>query len=350
MIRLDNMGMIDATLLSTLNNNQHILCISHVSPDGDAIGSLVGMGWLLRALGKDPTLVLQDEPPSEHLALPGADTIITAQSTEFASVVTNRAFDLVVCLDASSRDRMGAAYNPAVHGKAPLIVIDHHITNTNFGDINWVAPTCAATCQMLAQLAGALGVPLEGPLAECLLTGIVTDTLCFRTSNTNADVLEVAMRLMRGGADLARITERTVNRQPFSLVKLWSLVLPSVQLEEGVIWAEIQRTQFQAAGHPPSDVNLSSFLVKADEADISAVFAEKEDQEGVAAIECSFRAKPGFDVSQVAFSFGGGGHPPASGCTISGTLSQVITQVIPALKAARQRQAQNRIDAVRAQA
>src|SRR5690606_26013261 len=110
-----------------------------------------------------------------------------------------RAFDLVICLDSSSPDRMGSAYNPAVHAAAPLLVIDHHITNTRFGDINWVAPETAATCQMVAYLADALEVPLDGELAPCLLTGLVTDTLCFRTSNTDAEVLETAMRLMRGG-------------------------------------------------------------------------------------------------------------------------------------------------------
>src|SRR5690606_21352676 len=114
------------------------------------------------------------------------------------------------------------------HAAAPLLVIDHHITNTRFGDINWVAPETAATCQMVAYLADALEVPLDGELAPCLLTGLVTDTLCFRTSNTDAEVLETAMRLMRGGADLVAITQRTVNRRPFSLIKLWSLILPTV--------------------------------------------------------------------------------------------------------------------------
>jgi phosphoesterase RecJ-like protein len=188
-------------------------------------------------LGKQPTLALQDPPPSEHRLLPGADAIITSQSSNYRSDVQEQPFDAVICVDASSPDRMGNAYNSQVHGNVPLIVIDHHITNTDFGTINWVAPECAAACQMLAYLADALGVPLDGELAECLLTGLVTDTLCFRTSNTTSAVLEVAQRLMQGGANLTTITQRRVNRQPFAMIEIWSSILPTIQLEDGVIWA-----------------------------------------------------------------------------------------------------------------
>ena len=331
--------MIEATLLETLANARRVLCISHVKPDGDAVGSLLGMGWLLRRLGKQPTLALQDAVPDEHRILPGADDILTAEHPAYAAEAVNRPFDLVICLDASSPDRMGSAYNPVVHAAVPLLVIDHHITNTRFGAVNWVAPTCAATCQMLAYLADALDVTLDGELAECLLTGLVTDTLCFRTSNTDAEVLEVAMRLLRGGADLATITQRTVSRHPFSLIKLWGLILPGVHLEEGVIWSVATPAMFAGAGHPFNDISLSSFLVTADEADMSVVFVEKPDEvTGAPTVECSFRAKPGFDVAQLAFEFGGGGHAPAAGCTITGEGAEVIPRVVAAMQAARRRQ------------
>jgi phosphoesterase RecJ-like protein len=193
---------------------------------------------------------------------------------------------------------------------------------------------------MLVYLADAVQAPLEGALAECLLTGIVTDTLCFRTSNTTPAVLEAAMRLMQGGADLSLITERTVNRRPYNLIRLWGFVLPSVQLEERVIWATVTRAQLARAELFPSDISLSSFLITADEADISAVFLEKLDGQGHLAVECSFRAKRGFNVAEVAFALGGGGHPAASGCTLAGTLAEVTARVVTALKEAHRRQAQ----------
>lgn len=331
---------IDPQVTAAIRSAQQILCISHVKPDGDAVGSLLGVGRLLYQLGKTPTLALQDGVPDEHQVLPGASSILSAELAQYATEVQNRAFDLVICLDASSPDRMGDTYNPVVHAAAPLLVIDHHITNTRFGDINWVAPECAATCQMVAYLADSLEVPLSGELAECLLTGLVTDTLCFRTSNTDAEVLETAMRLMRGGANLAAITQQTVNRRPFSLIKLWSLILPTIHLEEGVIWAIAEQSLFDLAGFPMNDISLSSFLVTADEADMSAVLVEKRDEiTGEPAVECSFRAKPGFNVAELAFAFGGGGHAPASGCTLLGTLTEVEAAVIPAMQAARREQA-----------
>src|SRR4051794_36064553 len=154
--------MSDPTLLTaiqeSINGANHILCLAHVAPDGDAVGSLLGLGWLLRGLGKQPTLALQDAPPKEYGFLPAFDAIITSQAPNYPSDVQGRAFDLVICTDSSSPDRMGSVYNPQVHGSVPLILIDHHVTNTRFGAINWVAPECAAACQMVAYLADAFGM------------------------------------------------------------------------------------------------------------------------------------------------------------------------------------------------
>lgn len=334
--------MIHATvtpeLKAALRNGQAILCLSHVKPDGDAVGSLLGMAWLLRTLGKQPVLALQDAVPDEGGHLPGVDDIITGDSPNYERVVRSRAFDLIICLDASSPDRMGTVYNPAVHRAATLLVIDHHVTNTGFGALNWVDPTSVSTTQMVAQLADALDAPLAGPLAICLLTGLVTDTLCFSTSNVSARTLELAMRLMDGGADLAAITQQTVNRRPFRLIKLWSLVLPTVHLADGVVWATATPEMLAQTGTPASEVGLSSYLVTADEADMSAVFIEQINGDGTPRVECSFRAKPGFNVAEVAFALGGGGHPAAAGCTVDGDLATVLPRVVAALQAARGRQ------------
>ncbi len=326
----------NADVIAALKAGEDILCVSHIAPDGDAVGSLLGMGWILRALGKSPTLTLQDAVPVEHRVLPGAKDVITSNTASYETSVRQHKFDLVICLDASSQDRMGDAYNNSVHESAELVVIDHHITNTHFGDVNWVEPQCAATCQMLVYLADMLEVALTGALAECLLTGIVTDTLAFRTSNTTPEVLEAATQCMEGGISLNKITQRTLNRRPFSILKIWSQALAHMQLQDGIIWAPVTLDELHEHGAENLDLNLSSFLVTADEADISAVFIEKAEN-GAMAVECSFRAKPGFDVASVAFSLGGGGHPAASGCTITGTLDEVIADVVPMLQKARGR-------------
>lgn len=321
-----------ADVIDAIGDHVDVLCVSHVGPDGDALGSLLGMGWMLKAMGRQPTMALQDRVPDNLTMLPGADAVVGPDAIRDD-------YDLILCLDASSVDRMGTIFRPADHEQIPLLVIDHHVTNTLFGSVNWVAPQCAATCQMLLYLADALEIPLTDELAECLLTGVVTDTLCFRTSNTDANVLEAAMRLMRGGAKLADITAQTLNRRPFSQVKLWGSVLCDVQLAEGVIWATVSQNQYTQAGYDSdSDLNLSSLLVSTIEADMSATFAEKTGDDDELVVECSFRAKPGFDVATLAFELGGGGHPPASGCTLPGSLDAVSQRVVDLLQDERRRQ------------
>lgn len=319
-------------LLTALRTAHHILCVSHVNADGDAYGSVLGMTHLLHRLGKRAVAAMPDPVIPDFTFLSGAEAIIAPDAVADD-------YDLIVCLDMSSPDRMGAIFDPTRHTAIPLVVIDHHITNTRFGAANWVEASCAATSQMLVYLADALGVALDLPLAECLLTGIVTDTLCFRTSNTTPEVLEAAMRLQRAGANLAATVQRTLNRLPFSTLPLWSQVLAGARLESGVAWVTVSQAQLRAAGHADDDSRLNSILSSVNEADMSAVFTEKTNVQGDPTVECSFRAKPGFTVGDLAFQLGGGGHAPASGCTLAGDLAAVVARVVPLMIAARQQQA-----------
>ena len=271
--------------------------------------------------------------PVEHRVLPGAADIISGDRRTFESAVRSHAFDVIVCLDASSPDRMGSAYNPDVHESATLVVIDHHITNTllrrhQLGGrrLRLHLPDACLSWPMRS------ASRLTASWRECLLTGMVTDTLGFRTSNTTPDVLGAAMRLMQGGADLT--DHHPAHRQP-----------PPVQRDQAVGkgaagraargWRDLddRRTgDAAAAGSGEQRHQPQQFPGYRDEADISAVFTETTTGDDVPVVECSFRAKPGFDVSQVAFSLGGGGHPAASGCTIPGPLPDAIARVIPALQ------------------
>lgn len=319
--------MIPASLLNGLRDATRVLAVSHVKPDGDAIGSLLALGHMLGALGKSSVLSLNDPVPAIYRSLPGADAIVGPQRDAAG-------FDAVIALDCSSVDRLGRAYG-AAFAHLPLLVIDHHITNDRFGTINWVAPECAATSQMLLLLADALGVTIDQPMAQCLLTGLVTDTLCFRTNNTTAAVLAAGMRLLEAGGNLTTITENILEQRSFNVVRLWGTVLDAAQLEQGVIWVTISLAQFEACGANGDDGSLSSLLIRTEGADISATFAEKLGESGAAAVECSFRARKGFDISGVAQQLGGGGHPAAGGCTVPGTLAEATAKVIPLLQQAR---------------
>lgn len=311
-----------------LRGSRRVLALSHVAPDGDAIGSLLGFGWILAAAWREAgdatdrafVAACADPVPAQFRWLPG--------SQEIVSEVPAGPWDVVVALDASDAPRLGRVFRPADYGSAALVVLDHHITNLQFGTLNYVDTAAVATAQIVVDLADALAVPIGPEAATCLLTGLVTDTLGFRTANVTPAVLAVAMRLMEAGASLSEVTGRTLNYRPFSVLRLWGLALADVRLEHGVAWAAITHAMRQQVAAPPNgDGGLVSQLINAPEAAIAAVFVEKPDGQ----IEIGFRSRPGYDVSQVALSLGGGGHPQASGCTIPGPLEDAQRRVLPML-------------------
>ncbi len=301
---------------------QRIQLVTHIDPDGDAIGSLLGLGWLLRAQGNNVTLTCESPVPSLYTWLPGSQEIGPASCTASLS------HDLVISLDCSDQQRTGQtpATGSADSRRVPLINIDHHITNTNFGTVNLVDPGCVATTQLVLVLADALGWHLSQPVALCLLTGIVTDTRGLRTSNVDAQVLAAVLRLTEAGAPLAEITRRTLDQRPLSIVRLWGEAIGGLQLDDGILWTEVTGDMLKR--WPSSEdgmTGLSNFLAGVREALVIAVLAEREDEHTV---DVGLRAAPGYDVSGIALRLGGGGHPQASGCTLRGDLQDVRDLVL----------------------
>ncbi|MCO6450955.1 MAG: bifunctional oligoribonuclease/PAP phosphatase NrnA [Caldilineales bacterium] len=306
------------SLLEAIQSARHPALIAHIAPDGDAIGSLLGLGILLYELGKDPILACQDRVPISFQFLPFADQI-TDQIHHDA--------DLIIALDSSDRERLGDIYHPGEIGNLPLVVIDHHITNLEYGGINWIEPGASATAEMIYYLAEALHVPVDTAAATCLLTGIVTDTRGFRTNNTTSRTMHVVAKLTAAGASLNQITETTLNSNSSDLIRLWGRALVTMQIDGGVISAVNKLAMREDLGRLIRADGLASFLLSAREAQIAVVFTELPDGE----IEISFRARPGQDVASLALELGGGGHPLASGCTVNGTVEDVRRDVVKRL-------------------
>jgi phosphoesterase RecJ-like protein len=299
------------------------LLICHVYPDGDAIGSLLGLGLGLRALGKTPTLACEHPSPPKFSFLSGYDTIVNTLDSD--------QFDLVIGLDSSDLARLGNVYDAdRLHG-IPLVIIDHHATNLYFGDVNLVDPTVASTAQLVLALLDHLGVPVEQDIANCLLTGITTDTVGFRTANVTPQVMKDTMRLMEAGASLSLVAQRSFNQRPLIELSLLARGLGRLEAEHGLAYSEILLADRRACGYQGGgDVGLVGMLARTKEVHIAAVFVEKENNE----VEVGFRADPGYDVAQVALGLGGGGHAAASGCTVPGSLEAVKARVLPLLRAA----------------
>lgn len=307
-----------------------LVLITHISPDGDAIGSLLGLTNALRARGKRVDAVVDGGVPDYLQFIPGSETVLP--------VLTTGEWDLMISLDASDEARTGQA---GAYGRANskrVINLDHHATNTMFGDFHLVMPDAVSSTEVVFLWLEAMGDPLTPDVAQPLLTGLVTDTRGFRTSNVKAATLGYAQKLMEAGASLTEITLRALDSHPYSVIELWKYAMPSVELNNTVISATITQEDFRRANMTEenrTDGGLVSMLLSVTQAMISVVFEEAANGN----VDLSFRAKPGYDVAKVAFALGGGGHKQASGATVPGPLDAVKARVMPMLhEAAREGQ------------
>lgn len=307
-----------ATARVLIASANRVLLLTHVAPDGDALGSLLGLSFALRAVGKETTCVSPDGCPETFRFLPGSDEIVKKAKGNF---------DLVITVDCADIPRAGKPGETL--GRAPDINIDHHATNPGFATLNFVDADSVATAELIADLLPALGLPLTQPAAECLLCGVVSDTLGFRTSNTNARALSTAQKLMAAGADLPRIYDHALNRRSLTSVLLWGQALSRTALDGELAWTTIPLAAKKTVGyHGKGDADVINVLGTIGEARVFIVFTETENGE----VKISWRARPGFDVSRVAQTFGGGGHVAAAGATVKGALAEVEAKVLETTK------------------
>lgn len=300
---------------------RQVLLVSHLAPDGDAIGSLLGLKWLLQAQQIDAIAANQDGVPEFLRFLPGWESVVQTVSCPGP--------DLVIALDSSDVQRLGQVVRPDACGPLPVINIDHHVTNLRFGTLDLVDGNATSTCEMVYHLARALDWPMSAQAAQCLLTGIVGDTMGFRTANVSPALLSIAQHLMAAGASLSLVNDHLFHRSSLASICLWGKALTAVRLEDRIIWTVIPVThRAECYGVEQSDTGLASFLVAAQEADVAAVLVQRQD----GAVDVGLRAVPGVDVSQVALHLGGGGHPQAAGCTLWLPLDEAEQTVLTALR------------------
>lgn len=300
----------------------HVLAITHVGPDGDALGSLTAVGQAMQQLGKRVTLVCDDGSLNRFKYLALSDRIQTERES-------NIPYDLLFVVDCGDETRMGKAFTTLPNPKPFIINVDHHITNTLFGDINLVDPEATSTTEILYSLFADLGISLTTDLALSLLTGLVTDTLGFRTVGVTARTMKIASNLMEVGADLSLVTMQGLNSKPFATLQMWRTGLNKTRLESGLIWTSISKRDLGAIHYTSSgSAGLVNLLANVDEAVMSAVLMEMQD----GSIRVGLRCRPPYSVSELAVNLGGGGHPLAAGCTLDGPLARAESLVVDMCK------------------
>jgi phosphoesterase RecJ-like protein len=296
-----------------LRSAQRVLVISHIRPDGDAVGSLIGLGLSLQSLNKEVQMVSTDGVPVIFRHLPGSDQVRKQATGEF---------DKIIVVDCSDLKRTGDAL---IDQPMPDMNLDHHPTNTRFARYNIIDETAVATAEMLAEYLPEFGFPITSQVANALLFGMITDTLGFRTFNMTSKALKLAAKLMEAGGDLPRLYQRGLLNRTFEAARFWGAGLSNLERDGKIIWASLSLEDRRSVRYPGrDDADLINFLSAIEDTDVVIMFVEQGNGE----IKVSWRSQPTYDVSQVALHFDGGGHAAAAGASIKGDLKDIQANVI----------------------
>src|SRR5690606_3446024 len=304
-----------------VSEGDRFLVVSHVDPDGDAIGSTLAVGHLLHLLGKRAVMVNASPVPAKYGKLPGAEEIVKLQELRDASP-----FDRVIAVDVADVERMGDCRS-LITSDALLLNIDHHRTNNRFGTHHLINPDAAATAEILYDWIESMEIQWTKELATCVYTGLLTDTGGFRYSNTTPSVMKRAARLLEFGVDAPWIAEQVLETLTIGQLNLLRRGLSTLRLSEDgrIAWMWLTLQEFSGCG--------------AGEGDLDGIVNDARNGSGVeggsllrqlksGAVKVSLRSRRRVDVSEVAGFFGGGGHARAAGCTVAGTRDEVERRVL----------------------
>ena len=297
-------------VLSSIRSHQRILVTSHLRPDGDAVGSILAMGMLLRAMGKSPEIVLADPIPVLYRGLPGAKSIKSVADLDAH-------FDAAVVLECDSIVRTGIQ---ALAGH-PIVNIDHHASAKRFADVNWIDPSASAVAEMVYRLAIAAGAEVTPEMATCLYTGVLTDTGSFAYEAVNAHTFDLAGKLTSKGASPGRIAERIYFSNPESKIRLLGIALATLKIDSSIAAVFLTHRDMESVGATDADCEgIVNYAIGIDGVRVAMFLREIENGR----YRVSLRSKGDVDVAAVAERFGGGGHKNASGCTIAGPLESAV--------------------------
>lgn len=309
-------------VVELIENKEKFAITTHVRPDGDGIGSSLGLCWLLRSLGKEAEVIIRDGIPNSYVQLPGADEI--RQVTEI-----DREYDAVFVMECSS------VHRPGIHGLETMFVvnIDHHATCERFGSINWIDPTASAVGEMIYNLCKAIGGRVSKEIAECVYMALVTDTGSFHFPNTTARTLKVASELVKVGVQPSTISEAVYNSYSWSRIELMQVVMATVKRDGSgrIAWLRQTIEMAENAGAVEGDNNgFVNIPLVAREVEAVAYMREVKPGE----YRVSLRSKGSVNVARVAERFGGGGHKNAAGCRVEGDWDVKEAEIVKALSEA----------------
>ncbi len=294
-----------------IKSHKYFLISSHTNMEGDALGSQLGFYFLIRKMNKHACMIIEEKVPYGYEFLPALDRI-----RHFKGDLKNVKFDCFVALDCSDLKRTGEVSSLAEN--KPVLNIDHHISNSNFGQVNWVEPNFSSASEMVYRLYKEMGVGLDKDSALALYSGILTDTGSFRFSNTSSDTHFAAGDLLNYGIDVAAIYKNIYGSIPYSDLRLLTRILPTMKMVMGgkIVWFEVPKQVLKKQDGIFFDLSetLLTFARTLKGLEVAVLF--RENFAAGREVRVNFRSQGRVDVNKIANFFGGGGHKNASGCTI----------------------------------
>jgi bifunctional oligoribonuclease and PAP phosphatase NrnA len=317
---------VPARAAATIAGARHALVATHENPDADTLGAALGIATIVERHGGRATLLSTDPVPPLYEFLRGMDRFVQDPAPDGD-------YDLLIVCDCGSLDRLGEVRDRhrELFERLPRVLVDHHASNTDGGESDWVDPEAAATCELVALLAAKLDVRLDagdGVMAAALMAGIVMDTSTFAHPNATPRTLAVSAALVAAGAPLSDISRRLYRSKPDGQLRLFGRVLDRLEIAGG---GSIVHSSLDAADHEATGTlsahseGLVELLAQSETAEVAILFKEA----GPDSTRISVRTKPGgVDATELTGAFGGGGHARAAGATVAAPLAEARRMVI----------------------
>ena len=308
-------------ILEEIKKAETIVVLCHESPDGDAVASSLSVMHAVAKLGKEADVIIPEYSKVFDF-LPGADKILQKGRTN--------KYDLAISVDCSDLKRLVGGKEYFETAKR-TIEIDHHSVNSMFADFNYVDPVAPACCQVLIGMFEYFGIDIDKELGTCLLTGIITDTGGFQYSSVTSDTFEFAAQLLRKGVNISKICQEVLRTKTKAHCQLEKLIYERLEfIENGKVAITYLTLKDYAeySNDMGDDEGLVESIRDIEGVEVAVLLKEKEN----GGFKISMRSKDNVNVSDICLLLGGGGHPRAAGCFVTGDVSQVKTKVINTIK------------------
>lgn len=332
-----------------LKRSDRVLIASHIHPDGDAIGSLIAMGLALDAWNKKTTLYNESSIPTVYRFLPAVDRIVSKLGAEFSK----QRYDTVIILDCGTLQRIGSlsamlksgiAAAASRFGSCQIVNIDHHTTNTRFGDLHLIDESACATTEIVHRLIKRMGVPINRGIATSIYTGILTDTGSFRFSNTNKTAFEICDEMVAMGVDPYHVAKNVYGTYSLGRIKLLNMALDSIEISYNgrLSMMTVTRDMLDETGTDSEDIDgLIHYARRIQDIRVAVLIQEYQNGKkpdasllpagsefGKKKFHVSLRSDGSVDVASIAADFGGGGHHTAAGFNIESSMSDLKNRML----------------------